>query len=81
MVPRSTASVTASTHPGPRLPEAALGRVRARQATGLQLQTPGVLPVVRRCLLAGIMLAFVKRSATLRTFLCMSRGGQERQPS
>jgi hypothetical protein len=35
--------------PGARLPEAALQRVRPRQAAGLQLQAPRFLPVVRRC--------------------------------
>jgi hypothetical protein len=34
-------------HPGPWLPEAALRRVRPRQAAGLQLQAAGVLPVMR----------------------------------
>ena len=35
-------------HPGARLPETALQRVRPRQTFGLQLQAPRVLPVVRR---------------------------------
>ena len=34
-------------HPGARLPETSLRRVRPRQAAGLQLQAPRVLPVMR----------------------------------
>ena len=35
-------------HPGAWFPETALRRLRSRQAAGVQLQTPRVLPVVRR---------------------------------
>ena len=35
-------------HPGAWLPEAAVRRVRSRQAAGVQLQAPRFLPVVRR---------------------------------